>query len=101
MLSGCENSRMRTRVTLNLGKSDTSDKNREQKDAVQQLFESNGWQRDKNREQKDAVQQLFESNGWPWNFEVSDVCETENTALPTSLNKPRPFVFRLSSLQSF
>ena len=93
MVSGCENSRMRTRVTLNLGKwaprpfaqvkSDTSDKNREQKDAVQQLFESNGWQRDKNREQKDAVQQLFESNGWPWNFEVSDVCETENTALPT------------------
>ena len=26
------------------------------------------------REQKDAVQQLFESNGWPWNVEVTDVC---------------------------
>ena len=27
-----------------------------------------------NGEQKDAVQQLFESNGWPWNVEVTDVC---------------------------
>ena len=54
-----------------------------------------------NREQKDVVQQLFESNGWPRNVEVADVCETESTALSTSLNKTRPFVFRLSSLQSF
>ena len=28
-----------------------------------------------NDEQKDAVQQLFESNGWPWNVEVTDVCK--------------------------
>ena len=90
MLSGCENSRMRTRVTLNLGKW-----------APRPFAQVKSDMSDKNREQKDAVQQLFESNGWPWNFEVSDVCETENTALPTSLNKPRPFVFRLSSLQSF
>ena len=26
-----------------------------------------------NREQQDAVQQLFETNGWPWNAEVTDV----------------------------
>ena len=38
-----------------------------------------------NREQTDAVQQLFESNSWPWNLEAADVCETESTALPTSL----------------
>ena len=52
-------------------------------------------------EQKDAVQQLFESNRWPWNVEVTDVCETESTALPTSRDKPRPFVFKSSWLQSF
>ena len=40
------------------------------------------------REQKDAVQQLFESNGWPWNAEVTDVCEAESTALCTSLDNP-------------
>ena len=28
-----------------------------------------------NREQKDTVQQLFESNGWPWTVEVTDVCK--------------------------
>ena len=41
-----------------------------------------------NREQKDTVtvQQLFESNGWPLNVEVTDVCETENTVLSTSLD---------------
>ena len=54
-----------------------------------------------NREQKDAVQQFFKSNGWPWNGEVTDVCETESTALSTSLDKPRPFVFKLSSLDCF
>ena len=49
----------------------------------------------------DAVQQLFESNGWPWNAEITDVCETESTVLSTSLDKPCPFAFRLSLLQSF
>ena len=39
-----------------------------------------------NREQKDTVQQLFESNGWPLNVEVTDVSETENTVLSTSLD---------------
>ena len=33
-----------------------------------------------NHEQKDAIQQLFESNGWPWNVEMTSVCETESTA---------------------
>ena len=37
-----------------------------------------------NREQKDTVWQLFERNGWPWNVEVTDMCETESTALSTS-----------------
>ena len=46
-------------------------------------------------------QQLFESNGWSLNVEVTDVCETQRTALSTSLDKLRPFVFKLSSLQSF
>ena len=54
-----------------------------------------------NLEQKDAVQQLFESNGWPWNVEVTDVCEIESTALSMSLDKPRPFASKLSSFQSF
>ena len=58
--------------------------------------QSQFWQRGRalrgiNREQKDAVQQLFESNGWPWNFEVTDIeCETESTALSMSLAKPCP-----------
>ena len=39
-----------------------------------------------NHEQKDAVQQLFESNGWPWNVEVTDVCETESTAHSSRLD---------------
>ena len=44
----------------------------------------------------------FESNGWFSNVEVTDVGETESTALSTSLDKaPRPFVFKLFSLQSF
>ena len=54
-----------------------------------------------NREQKDAVQQLFENNGWPWNVEVTDVRETESTALSTPLDKTRPFVFKMPSVQSF
>ena len=33
-----------------------------------------------NREQKDAIQQLFQSNGWPWTVEMTDVCETDSTA---------------------
>ena len=41
-----------------------------------------------NHEQMDAVQQVFESNSWPRNVEVTDVCETESTALSTSLDKP-------------
>ena len=53
-----------------------------------------------NFEQEDAVLQLFESNSWPWNVEVTNVCETESTALSTSLDKPCPFVFKLSSLES-
>ena len=52
-------------------------------------------------EQKDTARQLFESNGWLWNGEATDVCKTESTTLSTSLDKPRPFVFRLSLLQSF
>ena len=55
-------------------------------------------QRGINLEQKDAVQQLFESNSWPWNAEVTDVCETEGTGLSTSLDKFPPFVFKSSSL---
>ena len=39
-----------------------------------------------NHEQKDAVQQLFESNGWPWNVEVTDVCKTESTAHSSRLD---------------
>ena len=39
-----------------------------------------------NDEQKDAVQQLFESNGWPWNVEVTDVCKTESTAHSSRLD---------------
>ena len=35
-------------------------------------------------EQKDAVQQLSECNGWLWNVEVTDVCETKGTALSMS-----------------
>ena len=54
-----------------------------------------------NHEQKDVVLQLFESNGWPWNVELTDVCETESIALSMSLDKPSPFAFKLSSLQSF
>ena len=66
------------------------------------LIWSKGWGFEgHNHEQKDAVQQLFKSNSWPWNVEVTDVCETESTALSTSLDKPHPFVFKLSSLQSF
>ena len=42
-----------------------------------------------------------DSNGWTWNVEVTDVCETQSIALATSLDKPRPFVFKLSSLQLF
>ena len=57
--------------------------------------------RDINHEWKEAVQQLFESNGWPWNAEVTNMCETESTALSTTLDKPRSFVLKLSSLQSF
>ena len=39
-----------------------------------------------NHEQKDAGQQLFESNGWPWTGEVTDVCETESTAHSSRLD---------------
>ena len=39
-----------------------------------------------NREQKDAVQQLFESNGWPWTVEVTDVCKTDSTAHSSRLD---------------
>ena len=46
--------------------------------------------RGQNQEEKDAVLQLFESNGWPWNVEVTDVCETESTALAMLLDKPCP-----------
>ena len=42
-----------------------------------------------NHEQKDAVQQLFESNGWPWNVEMTDVCETESTAHSSRLDDIR------------
>ena len=44
---------------------------------------------------------MFESSGWPWNVEVTKMCETESTALSMSPDKPRPFVFKLSLLQSF
>ena len=49
-----------------------------------------------NREQKDAVQRQFESNGWPWNAEVTDVCVKLKTqrCISTSLDKPRPFLFK-------
>ena len=47
-----------------------------------------------NREQKDPVQQLFESDGWPWNVEVTNVCETESTALPICIQ----IVFTLNLL---
>ena len=53
------------------------------------------------REQKDAVQQLFDSKAVPWNGEGTDVCGTKSIALYTSLDKPRPFVFKLFSRQSF
>ena len=49
----------------------------------QQVFGWNEFSSDfeeQNHEQKDAVQQLFESNGWPWTVEVTDVCKTESTA---------------------
>ena len=39
-----------------------------------------------NHEQKDAVQQLFESNGWPWNVEMTYVCKTESTAQSSRLD---------------
>ena len=39
-----------------------------------------------NHEQKDAVKQPFESNGWPWNVEVTDVCKTESTAHSSRLD---------------
>ena len=48
-----------------------------------------------NHEQKDAVQQLFESNSWPWNVEVTDVCDTESTTLSASLDKPHPFCIQI------
>ena len=54
-----------------------------------------------NRQQKDAVQQLFESNGWPWNVEVTSVCETESTALTMSVDKPRPFVVKFPRFKAF
>ena len=57
--------------------------------------------RDINCEQKDAVQQLFENNGWPWNVEVTDVCETESTALSMSLAKPRPFYSNSPCFKAF
>ena len=66
-----------------------------------QFGQRGGTLRGINCEWRDEVQQLFESNGWPWNVEVTDVCETESTALSTSLDKPRPYVFKLSSFQSF
>ena len=56
-----------------------------------QFGQRGGTLRGINCEQKDAVQQLLESNGWPGNVEVTDVCETESTALSLSLDKPRPF----------
>lgn len=42
-----------------------------------------------NHEQKDAVQQLFERNGWPWNVEVTDVCGTESSASSKLDDVPR------------
>ena len=41
------------------------------------------------REQKDAVQQLFESNGWLGMLKWPMWCETESTALSTSLEEER------------
>ena len=52
-------------------------------------------------EQKHSVPQPFESIGWPRNVEVTDVCDTESTVLSVSLDKPCPFVIKLSLLQSF
>ena len=71
---------MRTRVNLNLGK-------------------KGGALMGINLEDKDAIRQLFESNGWPGNVQATDVCGTESTALSTSLDKPCPFVLKLSLLQ--
>ena len=39
------------------------------------------------REQKDAVQQMFESNGWRGMLKWAMWCETESTALSTSLEE--------------
>ena len=63
-----------------------------------QFGQRGGALRDINSEQKDTVQQLFESNSWPWNVELTNAHETESTALSASLEKPRPFVFKLTSL---
>ena len=55
-----------------------------------------------NDEQKDAVQQLFESNGWPWNVEVTDVCKTESTAHSSRLdNIPRSPLATASELATY
>ena len=75
---------MRTCVCLNLGK-------------VAGLSPLRGI----NCEQRVSVPQLFESNGWPRNVEVTDMCDTESAALSVSLDKPCPFVIKLSLLQSF
>ena len=45
------------------------------------LGKGRGALRSINREKKDTVQLLLESNGWPWNVEETDVCETEHSTV--------------------